>query len=71
MRLFLITMEIGDYDTVDKSGECKIPRVSGATGNCQVGDYMTHPVFLAFGTKGIWVGKFDIGKEATSTTKHL
>ena len=43
--------------------------VSGETGNCKVGDYMTHPAFLAFDVKGIWVGKFETGyKGATSAS---
>ncbi len=68
-----IEVIFGDYDTVDeKSGECKTPGVSGKTGNCSVGDYMTHPAFQAFGTKGLWVGKFETGyKGATSTKEKL
>ncbi len=63
-----IDVIFGEYDTVDKIGECKTPGVSGSSGNCKVGDYMTHPAFQSFGTKGIWVGKFEVGyKGATST----
>ncbi len=63
-----IEIIFGEYDTVDKEGECRIPGVSGLSGNCKEGDYMTHPAFQSFGTKGIWVGKFEVGyKGATST----
>ena len=34
---------------------------SGTTGNCSVGDYMTHPAFLSIPSKGFWVGKFETG----------
>ncbi len=64
-----VELIFGEYDTVDKEGECKTPGVSGSSGNCKVGDYMTHPAFQSFETKGIWVGKFEVGyKGATSTT---
>lgn len=43
------------------NGECTTPITSGDSGNCQIGDYMTHPAFLAFNTNGIWVGKFETG----------
>mgnify|MGYP004611980853 CR=1 FL=1 len=56
------TIEIifGTGTTSDKNdGECTTPMTSGATGNCKVGDYMTHPAFLSLNTNGIWVGKFE------------
>lgn len=31
---------------------------SGSSGNCAVGDYMTHPAFLSIPSTGFWVGKF-------------
>ncbi len=66
-----IEVIFGEYDTVDeKSGECKTPGVSGETGNCSVGDYMTHPAFQAFGTKGLWVGKFETGYKGATSTKE-
>ena len=66
-----IEIIFGDYDTVDeKSGECKTPGVSGESGNCRVGDYMTHPAFQAFGTKGLWVGKFETGYKGATSTKE-
>ena len=40
---------------------------SGATGNCQVGDYMTHPAFLSIPATGFWVGKFETGYSGAST----
>ena len=57
------TIEIvfGTETTSDKKdGECTTPMTSGATGNCKIGDYMTHPAFLSFNTNGFWVGKFEI-----------
>ena len=58
-------------DTQDAtSGECTTPMLSEATGNCKVGDYMTHPSFISMGTNGLWVGKFETGyKGATVTTE--
>ena len=38
---------------------------SGATGNCSVGDYMTHPAFLSIPSTGFWVGKFETGTTLT------
>ena len=39
---------------------------SGATGNCTVGDYMTHPAFLSIPSTGFWVGKFTTTYQNTS-----
>ena len=52
----------------DNEGECTTPGTAGASGNCSVGDYMTHPAFLAFDTNGIWVGKFETGYEGATST---
>jgi hypothetical protein len=41
---------------------------SGATGNCTVGDYMTHPAFINSKSNGIWVGKFETGYNGATTT---
>ncbi len=30
---------------------------SGESGNCSIGDYMTHPAFLSIPSTGFWVGK--------------
>ena len=76
-----IDIKFGLENTKDATaGECTTPgwtesnktyngaNVSGAKGNCVVGDYMTHPAFLSFDTNGIWVGKFETGyRGATST----
>ena len=43
---------------------------SGASGNCAVGDYMTHPAFLSIPSTGFWVGKFETGYNgATNRSK--
>ena len=56
-------------DTTNDSntGECTTPGISGETGNCEVGEYMTHSAFLAFNTTGLWVGKF----ETTGTIDNI
>ena len=66
-----IPVIFGDYNTSDSvSGECTTPMESGESGNCQVGDYMTHPAFLSIPSTGFWVGKFETGYAgATSTTE--
>ena len=66
-----IPIIFGDYNTSDSvSGECTTPMESGASGNCEVGDYMTHPAFLSIPSTGFWVGKFETGYEgATNTTE--
>ena len=63
-----IPIIFGDYNTSDNiEGECTTPMESGATGNCNVGDYMTHPAFLSIPSKGFWVGKFETGYEGATT----
>ncbi len=66
-----IPIIFGDYNTGnEKDGECTTPMESGASGNCQVGDYMTHPAFISIPSTGFWVGKFETGYDgATSTTE--
>ena len=66
-----IPIIFGDYNTSDNvAGECTTPMESGATGNCQVGDYMTHPAFLSIPSTGFWVGKFETGySDATTSTE--
>ena len=66
-----IPVIFGDYNTNDSvSEECTTPMKSGESGNCQVGDYMTHPAFLSIPSTGFWVGKFETGYAgATSTTE--
>ncbi len=58
-----IPVIFGDYNTTDSvSGECTTPMVSGNIGNCEEGDYMTHPAFLSIPSTGFWVGKFETSK---------
>ena len=66
-----IPVIFGDYNTSDSvSGECTTPMESGESGNCEVGDYMTHPAFLSIPSTGFWVGKFETGyKGATNVTE--
>ena len=64
-----IPIKFGLTNTSDsKTGECTTPGVAGESGNCKVGDYMTHPAFLAFDTNGMWVGKFETGYDGASST---
>ncbi len=49
-------------NTQDSEGiSCKTPMLSGNTGKCDNGEYMTHPAFISFDVKGFWVGKFETG----------
>ena len=58
-----IPVIFGDYDTLDSvEGECATPMMSGESGACSVGDYMTHPAFLSFDSKGMWVGNMEESK---------
>jgi len=62
-----IEIRFGTTNTDDSvAGECTTPGVAGQSGKCVVGDYMTHPAFLAFNTTGLWVGKFETGFSATT-----
>jgi len=64
-----IDVVFGSDDTNDNNtGECTTPGVAGATGNCAVGEYMTHPAFQAFDTNGFWVGKFESGYNGATST---
>ncbi len=72
-----IPIKFGLNNTSDEiDGECTTPMneektqgLSGESGNCKIGDYMTPPAFISMGTNGLWVGKFETGyKGATSTT---
>ena len=69
-KVHSIDILFGDYNTDDLIGkECTTPMISGATGNCKVGDYMTHPAFISIPSTGFWVGKFETGyKGATDVT---
>ena len=69
-----IKIKFGTSNTSDSvSGECTTPfesgqGIAGSSGNCKVGDYMTHPAFLAFDTTGLWVGKFETGYDGATST---
>ena len=69
-----IKIKFGTSNTSDSvTGECTTPfennqGIAGSSGNCKVGDYMTHPAFLAFDTNGLWVGKFEAGYDGATTT---
>jgi len=74
----VINIRFGLDNTSDENtGECTTPGTAGSSGNCSVvdgiGDYMTHPAFLAFDTTGFWVGKFETGFDGatTSTTTEM
>ncbi len=63
-----IEIKFGLEDTEDNvtnengETECKTPGISGESGKCDVGEWMTHPAFTAFpNSHGIWVGKFETG----------
>ena len=67
-KVHSIDIRFGTTNTSDSvEGECTTPKVSGESGNCEVGDYMTHPAFLAFNTTGIWVGKFETGYDGAAS----
>ncbi len=63
-----IEIVFDETDTTDIEGiSCKTPMTSGESGNCNNGEYMTHPAFISMGVNGFWVGKFVTGyKGATS-----
>ena len=64
-----IGIKFGTTNTSDGVlGECATPGIAGSSGNCVVGNYMTHPAFLAFDTNGFWVGKFETGYDGATTT---
>ena len=63
-----IPIIFGDYNTSDdKENECTTPMESGASGNCQIGDYMTHPAFISIPSTGFWVGKFETGYDGATS----
>ena len=66
-----IPIIFGDYNTSDSTdGECTTPMTSGESGNCAVGDYMTHPAFLSIPSTGFWVGKFETGYDGATSTSE-
>ena len=57
-----IEIVFDENDTNDIEGiSCKTPMVSGESGNCNNGEYMTHPAFISMNTNGFWVGKYETG----------
>ena len=66
----IIDIQFGVDTTNDSDNSCKTPGISGASGTCSVGKYMTHPAFLAFGTNGMWVGKFETGYKGATTKEE-
>lgn len=67
-KVHSIDIIFGTNNTNDlKTNECTTPLLSGASGNCEVGNYMTHPAFITLGVNGLWVGKF----ETTGSTSQL
>ena len=65
-----IDIVFDETDTTDiEDVSCKTPMTSGESGNCNNGEYMTHPAFISMGVNGFWVGKFETGyKGATSAS---
>ena len=65
-----IEIVFDETDTTDAEGvSCKTPMISGESGNCNNGEYMTHPAFISMGVNGFWVGKYETGfKGATSVS---
>ena len=63
-----IEIAFDETNTTDIEGvSCKTPMTSGGSGNCNNGEYMTHPAFISMNTNGFWVGKYETGyKGATS-----
>jgi len=63
-----IEIVFDETNTTDVEGvSCKTPMTSGESGNCNNGEYMTHPAFISMNANGFWVGKFETGyKGATS-----
>ena len=44
--------------------------VSGESGNCDNGEYMTHPAFISLNANGFWVGKFETGYAGATSKKE-
>ena len=54
-----IDIVFGTENTTDGDSSCAAPLSAGASGNCAVNKYMTHPAFISFNSNGFWVGKFE------------
>jgi len=71
-KVHTIPLVFGDYNTKDDvDGECTTPMLSGESGACQVGDYMTHPAFLSIPSTGFWVGKFETSKSNSNPDNSI
>ena len=55
-------------DTTDVEGvSCATPLTSGESGNCDNGEYMTHPAFISANVDGFWVAKYETSATNLST----
>ena len=64
-----INIKFGLTNTSDSNtNECTTPMTSGASGNCSVGDYMTHPAFISMNANGLWVAKFETTGDINNLT---
>ena len=55
-----IPIKFGLENTSDDNvGECTTSMTSEASGNCEIGDYMTSQAFITMKTNGLWVRKFE------------
>ncbi len=74
-KVHTIPIKFGLTNTSDEvAGECTTPMnaektqgLSGESGNCRVGDYMTHPAFISMESTGLWVGKFETGYQGATS----
>ncbi len=66
-----IEIEFGTTNTGNVEGvSCVTPMTSGSLGECNNGEWMTHPAFISLGVNGIWVGKFETtGSTSNATVK--
>ena len=68
-KVHSIDIVFGTSNTSDTNkNECTTPLVSGESGSCEVGDYMTQPAFITLGVNGIWVGKFETTGDTSNIT---
>ena len=66
-----IQIKFGTNTTDDSNnGECTTPLEAGTSGNCVVGDYMTHPAFITMNSNGLWVGKYETGYDGATTSNE-
>ena len=56
-------------NTTNIEGEsCVTPMLSGESGECDNGEYMTHSAFISMDVDGFWVGKFEPAGSITNIT---